>query len=292
MVKNSYKILPIISHNQAKEAEYRKNILVYTNMLKKGVKEQVYPYMSKRDISRLYSLDSDEYVYDVDIENKLDDILDKIKSEGFTTEQLLLIKMRLIGSGLTNTIIDKFRKDLNVSKVKLADNLRVNILSDNNRTINKLLNSWISTNTRLIKSIPVEMLDDVALVINYGFSNGSSIRSIQEQLQIKFKISKNRAALIARDQIAKLASDVLRHESLEIGAENYIWATSHDDRVRASHRVLDGKICSWNDPNIYKNSVSDTKWLNRASIGGVLKHVGQDFQCRCSARIIIPQRNN
>jgi SPP1 gp7 family putative phage head morphogenesis protein len=292
MSKIVYKILPIIPHDYAREAEYRKGLLRYSKGIATDVRNDISPYITRKSIGRLYSADSTDYIYDADTENKLDELLDLIAIRNLSAEELLLVRSRIIGSGLVKSVKDKFLSNV-LGVIKPQDMFEVNLFRDPNRPdLKKLTNAWISTNTKLIKSIPVKMLDDVAQVINYGFSNGSSIRTIQKQLQVHFKISRNRARLIARDQIAKLASSVLRHESLQLGAEDYIWVTSNDDRVRKSHKVLDGKICSWTDPTIYKDSVYDTKWKKRSSIGGVEQNVGEDYQCRCSGRVIFPQKVN
>ncbi len=52
--------------------------------------------------------------------------------------------------------------------------------------------------------------------------------------------------------------------------------------------MLEGKVCSWNDAEIYKNAEADKKWKSRASIGGVNLHPSQDIMCRCTSVAIIP----
>jgi SPP1 gp7 family putative phage head morphogenesis protein len=143
------------------------------------------------------------------------------------------------------------------------------------------------TNARLITSIEDKFLDDVAILIQDSYRSGLSANSISKQIKDKFGITENRARLIARDQIGKLHSDIVRDEHLSLGITEYKWLTSNDERVRASHKVLNEKICSWYDPTIYKDSVDDKKWKKRSSIGGVEKHPGQDYQCRCDEIAIL-----
>lgn len=51
----------------------------------------------------------------------------------------------------------------------------------------------------------------------------------------------------------------------ETGATGqYVWRTQHDERVRTSHRVNDGRIFSWSDPP-------------------PSGHPGEDYNCRCEA---------
>lgn len=58
----------------------------------------------------------------------------------------------------------------------------------------------------------------------------------------------SRAELIARDQILKLNADVHEQAQRSAGVTEYIWVTSHDERVRASHADLDGTRQAWDDP--------------------------------------------
>lgn len=51
----------------------------------------------------------------------------------------------------------------------------------------------------------------------------------------------------------------------QLGAtEQYVWRTQHDERVRTSHRVNDGRIFSWSEPPL-------------------TGHPGEDYNCRCEA---------
>lgn len=155
--------------------------------------------------------------------------------------------------------------------------------------LNELIRNSVSINTKLVKSIPAELLEDLSYVIEDGFRTGLSLEELNKSIVSKFDISKNRASVIARTEIAKLHSNTLRDEYLKLGIENYEWYTSNDERVRASHKVLNKKICNWNDATIYKNKMTDKEWKKKSSISAVEKQVGEDFQCRCSVIAILNQ---
>lgn len=92
--------------------------------------------------------------------------------------------------------------------------------------------------------------------------------------------TRNRARLIARDQVGKLNGELQQQRQADLGIERYIWRTVGDNAVRPSHAAMDGETCRWDDPTVY---LSGSRWANRSSIGGVEEHPGQDYQCRCSA---------
>ena len=104
-------------------------------------------------------------------------------------------------------------------------------------------------------------------------------------------MTESRARLIARDQVSKLNGQITQGRNQALGLDLYVWSDSSDERVRESHDVMDGKVCRWDDPTVYADTVEDAqagRWKSRASIGGVDQHPGQDFQCRCVSRAVIP----
>ena len=147
----------------------------------------------------------------------------------------------------------------------------------------------ISLKHRLI--IPVALLGIVALLSNLlsfinihnvnasaaniadNYMEGKTAMDIIKEMQKQYGIDKRHAMLIARDQTAKLNAAITQHQQQEAGIESYTWSTSWDDRVRDSHRKLDGKPFRWDDP-------PETEKGRKC-------HPGQDYQCRCCAIPII-----
>lgn len=205
----------------------------------------------------------------------------------------------IVIAGLTSRLINvvrlasnQLKNSINSSDDNLVDDIEGFDIDLVNRLLpvlelNELIRTSVSINTKLVKSIPAELLEDLSYVIEDGFRSGAALNELNKSIISKFNISKNRASVIARTEIAKLHSNTIRDEYLKLGIENYEWYTSNDERVRASHKVLNKKICNWNDPTIYKDNMDDTKWKKRLSISGVEKQVGEDFQCRCSIIAIL-----
>ena len=129
---------------------------------------------------------------------------------------------------------------------------------------------WIRENVDLIKTIPKDSLDKMRDIIYDGYVNGKSTTEMMKDIRRVYSVSKRRAIFIARDQIAKLNGDIQRAQQMDAGIREYIWSTVEDERVRKSHRELNGRKFSWDDPP--KNS------------DGRCCHPGQDFNCRCIGR--------
>jgi len=114
--------------------------------------------------------------------------------------------------------------------------------------------------------------------------NTVTIKEINKHADIEEKISletlKRRAEKIAIFGVSEFNTELYKEEQLSLGIDEYIWRTMYDDKVRATHRPLEGKICSWKDASIFKYT-QDGEWYSRSSIGAVMLHPGEDYNCRC-----------
>lgn len=130
---------------------------------------------------------------------------------------------------------------------------------------------WVAENVGLIKSIPQETLAKMQDIVLNGFQSGRTTTAIVKEIRQAYGVSKRKAQLIARDQMAKLNADITESQQRDAGVKEYTWRSSGDSRVRERHRALDGKVFSWDEP-----PVVDLKTGRRC-------HPGQDYQCRCVA---------
>ena len=129
------------------------------------------------------------------------------------------------------------------------------------------LENWVNDNVGLINTIPENMLGRMQKIILDGYNNGRSTAEITEQIQESYQISKRHARLIARDQMGKLNARINRKLHEDAGVHKYEWSDSGDQRVRESHRRLNGKIFEYSNPP----ETDDGRHCNP----------GEDYQCRC-----------
>lgn len=128
--------------------------------------------------------------------------------------------------------------------------------------------NFIRTNVDLITSIDARYLADVAGLVDMAQRDGRTWGWIAQSLEDRFRVSRGRAQLIARDQLGKLTGQLTQVRHLELGLDSYQWMTSGDERVRRSHERLEGRIFRWDAP---------------PPVG----HPGEDFQCRCTSRAVV-----
>jgi len=123
----------------------------------------------------------------------------------------------------------------------------------------------IRRNVDLIKTIPKQNLAQIRKAIEEGIKNGDDSYSLKKVIKELEGKNKNRAKLIARDQLQKLNSNLNQARQQTLGIRGYIWRTSNDERVRQSHKDNNGKRFQWDKPP--------------SGTG----HPGDDIQCRCVA---------
>lgn len=90
-------------------------------------------------------------------------------------------------------------------------------------------------------------------------------------------ISQRKATFLARQETSLLTSSYREIRYKDIGVNQYIWSTSHDERVRPDHRLLNGKKFDFDHPPITDQAT------------GARNNPGEDFNCRCVA---IPYLSN
>lgn len=145
-----------------------------------------------------------------------------------------------------------------------------------------LLESWSASNARLIRSVGARYLDDVAGRAQDMVRQGKSQAEFAKELRERYRLTRARAKLIARTEVAKLNGQITKTRQLSLGVKTYTWRTSGDERVRRAHARLEGMECRWDDDSVYRRP-GETEWRKRSTIGAFIGDPGQDFQCRCTA---------
>ena len=138
----------------------------------------------------------------------------------------------------------------------------------------RLLRSLLDEQVALIQSIPLDAAKRVHKYTLEGLESGERAADIAEKIRRGGHVSKSRAMLIARTEVARTSSLLTESRAKQIGSEGYIWRTSRDEDVRRSHKKMEGKFVRWDDPP----TLSD----------GTTTHAGQIYNCRCWPEPVIP----
>jgi len=107
--------------------------------------------------------------------------------------------------------------------------------------------------------------------LNTMILEGAPRTHIQEYIQAKLNISKQRSIFIARQETALLTTMFKRSQYQQWGINEYKWSSAKDHIVRKRHMELDGQTFNWDHPPI----VSEANQPERRG------HPGMDYNCRC-----------
>ncbi|MGR6904740.1 phage minor head protein [Lysinibacillus sp. BSL11] len=166
-----------------------------------------------------------------------------------------------------NKAASSFMKNLNqVNKTNMEQQGRVRgiELTVTESWLAPFMKENIQKNVDYITNIRDEYTQKIESIILNGLRDGSSYKSIREQLEEQIGMSRNRAKFIAVDQSGTLFGQMTAQRHQNMGVMKFKWRTSKDERVRDSHKILEDKIFSYDDP---------------PSVG----LPGEDFHCRCIA---------
>ena len=115
-----------------------------------------------------------------------------------------------------------------------------------------ILDGWIEDNVALITNMDKTYFDQVRATIVDSLVKGRSTASLASDISDRFKVSKSKARLIARDQIGTLNSGVTKERQTSLGIEEYIWDNVGDTRVRKKHKDkpvgLGDTVQRWDTP--------------------------------------------
>ena len=144
-----------------------------------------------------------------------------------------------------------------------------------------MINDQIITNASLIRTLPNDVAEKVVKNIAEEAIKGKRARSIEKIIrQDTDKHSRASARLIARTEVAKTQSAITKSRAQNLDMNWYVWRTALDgNRVRKSHRLMEGVIVNWNDPP------SPEELAGEQSVGHY--HAGNIWNCRCYSEVLL-----
>jgi hypothetical protein len=147
-----------------------------------------------------------------------------------------------------------------------------------------LYNATVHDNIALIKSIPEQFHLQVTNIVNTGVMVGGDAHQITNDIQQQLGVTKRRADLIARDQIAKANATFTRANQIELGITKAQWVHSGAGKHPRPSHMKAGK-----DKLVYE--VAKGAYLLEGK-KKIYTWPGHEINCRCLARSIIPGYND
>ncbi|MBA2057336.1 minor capsid protein [Psychrobacter cryohalolentis] len=196
----------------------------------------------------------------------IDSLFSDFKTAFSKTANTVKAKVSGIASALAQTVVSKQgqQSDGQLSAMILSKTGIdfSGLMSD--EVLQEAVDEAVAANIALINSIPQQYLDRVEQAVMASLQAGTLNTTLADELLKIEGVTKNRAKLIARDQLGKINSRLSQIRQQSLGITHYFWSTSHDERVRDRHNRWDGDRIAWDTP----------------TMDG---HPGQPIQCRCTA---------
>lgn len=149
------------------------------------------------------------------------------------------------------------------------------LMREINNGLKNDINIQIEENANLIKTLPTDVAKKVTKDIEEmalkGMRASEIAKAIREQTD---KHSRASAKLIARTEVSKTTTALTKARCDNLDLHWYVWRTAEDgDRVRKSHRIMEGVLVNWNEPP------SPEALAGEKSVGNY--HAGNIWNCRC-----------
>jgi len=127
----------------------------------------------------------------------------------------------------------------------------------------------------LIRSIAEQHLGNVERVVMESVQRGRDLKYLQDQLLMRYQITKRRAALIASDQNNKATATLQATRQQDLGMTQGIWRHSHaGKKPRPEHVRADGETF-----DLAKGMYLEGEWVLP----------GQAIRCRCWWSPVLPK---
>jgi SPP1 gp7 family putative phage head morphogenesis protein len=138
----------------------------------------------------------------------------------------------------------------------------------------------VKQNAQYIKSVPGDVAERLTHQVASEAMRGSRTAFTTEEFKDYVgQISLYHAKLISRTESAKSMSALTQARAEYLGRDWAIWHTSEDQRVRKSHRNMDGLLFRFSDKPSPEALIGEESYGNYGP--------GETFNCRCYAEPII-----
>ncbi|WP_196493301.1 phage minor head protein [Burkholderia territorii] len=150
--------------------------------------------------------------------------------------------------------------------------------------VNNAMQASVGENVGLIKSIARQHLSEVEGLVMRAMLQGRNLKTLTDELETRYSVTRRRASFIARDQANKMTSVINRTRQQELGITQARWRHSHAGKhPRESHveasREDGGKGKLY---DVAKGCLIDGEYI----------WPGQLPNCRCTGQAVIPGRQD
>jgi len=128
-----------------------------------------------------------------------------------------------------------------------------------------------------IKKFSEQNIKDLREIVEKNALYGGRSTNLIDEIMANHNVTRAKAKFLARQETSLVLSKFSEIRYKEAGINGYIWRGSMDDRERKSHKALEGKYITWDNPPI----------VSEAGKPIVKAHAGVTFGCRCRKQPVV-----
>lgn len=176
---------------------------------------------------------------------------------------------------LAEHFIDKIdRHALNAARQAVVSATGISVTVKDTLLSNTVMQATVQENVSLIKSIQADYASEVEGLVMRSVASGRDLKTLTDELEERYAITRRRAKLIANDQNNKATAQMARARQLSMGVTKARWMHTGGGKTRRpSHVHANGKVF-----DLAKGLFIDGKWT----------FPGEEINCGCVAAPIIP----
>lgn len=135
-----------------------------------------------------------------------------------------------------------------------------------------LIDDWRQQNVERVTSLVEFERDQLLDILSKG--SNKTVADLRDTIEERLEVSRNKADLLARDQVLTLNSQISHERMRAAGIDEAYWVSAGDERVRESHAEMDGELFEIDDP---------------PEVDGEKVLPGEPVNCRCISCPRLPE---
>lgn len=141
----------------------------------------------------------------------------------------------------------------------------------------RLARMYVDSLTPPIKDFSKRMVAEIREIVADNARQGYRFDNLVDKIQGRYGVTQSKAEFLARQETSLFVSKARAERFADAGVREYVWDTAGDADVRTGHKALDGRTFGFR-----------TKAPASFMSCGEPCNPGEDFNCRCVARPIVP----
>lgn len=197
-------------------------------------------------------------------------VVKALAKEGLVNDSITSVLSNAFNAENINKLLKKISSSVFKDLWKVVASKKIPIINPSTAT-NTIIDKWVNASELRAGAMLSDYQRRIYSAVAESYRVGGSRTALQQQLNEVYGISQRQAKFIARDETANLTSAIAQDRDKAIGVEFFIWRTVQDQRVRDSHRHVNGEKCP----------------LEGIEIDGEMLRPGDDYNCRCYSESIV-----